>query len=158
MDPSTSSAVDSTARITSIVCAAILASLPIYVAVAWFVTAGGTRPTGPSLPAAGTWALAALAVGALVAAQLVWRRLLHAAAARPDQGQRLAGFQSAAIVSFALRESAGVIGLVLTMLSGDLAWCLALCGAAALAMLLGWPRRADAASLTADPETRPIGG
>jgi hypothetical protein len=157
VDPPTSSTVSSSVRITSIVCAAILMSLPVYVAVAYFTTSGGTRPAGPSLPAGGRWVLVALAIGVLAAAQVVWSRLLRAASAKPTQDERLAAFRTAATLTFALREAAGIVGLVVTMLTGELLWCLVLCGAAAAAMLLGWPRRTDAARLVADPETRPIG-
>ena len=50
-----------------------------------------------------------------------------------------------------------IVGLVITMLTGDLRWCLALAAAALLAMLLGWPRRADMARLAGDPAAAPIG-
>jgi len=60
-------------------------------------------------------------------------------------------------VSFAMRESAAIIGLVISLLTGDLRWCLALSAAAVLAMLLGFPRRADMVRLAGDPAAAPIG-
>ena len=74
-----------------------------------------------------------------------------------DAAERVASYRTAAIASFALRESVAIIGLVITFLSGDLRWCLGLAAAAALAMLLGWPRRADMVRLAGDPSAAPIG-
>jgi hypothetical protein len=45
---------------------------------------------------------------------------------------------------------------VITLLTGDLRWCLVLSAAAVLAMLLGWPRRADMVRLAGDPAAAPI--
>jgi hypothetical protein len=42
-------------------------------------------------------------------------------------------------------------------LTGDLRWCVGLAAAAVLAMLLGWPRRADMQRLAGDPAAAPIG-
>jgi len=145
------------ARVTIVVCLAILTSIPFYVAVAWMVAGQRADADGVALPAVLAWALAAVGLALLAAAQAVWATLKRGAAARPTPAERLASYRTAAIVSFAMRESAAIIGLVISLLTGDLRWCLALSGAAALAMLLGFPRSADMVRLAGDPAAAPIG-
>jgi len=149
--------VDAMARVTTIICIAILASIPFYVAVAWIVVGQGAGASGGGLPSVVTWALGAVGIAVLASAQAVWGAMKRNAAAKPTPAERVTSYRNAAIVSFALRESAAVIGLAITMLSGDLRWCLALSAAAVIAMLLGWPRRADIARLAGDPSSAPIG-
>ena len=149
--------VDATVRVTTVICIAILASIPLYVAIAWIVVGQGAGRLAGGLPPVLTWALAAAGIAVLAIAQVVWAAMKRGAAAKPTPAERLASYRSAAVVSFALRESAAVIGLAVTFLTGDVRWCLALSAAALLAMLLGWPRRADMVRLAGDPATAPIG-
>ena len=157
MDTAPPLLVDATVRVTTVICTAILASIPLYVAIAWIVVGQGAGRVAGGLPPVLTWALAAAAIVVLVIAQTVWAAMKRGAAAKPTPAERLALYRSAAVVSFALRESAAVIGLAITFLTGDVRWCLALSAAALLAMLLGWPRRADMQRLAGDPAAAPIG-
>ena len=145
-------------RTTTILCAAILLSIPIYAVVAWAVTVGGRSGIGSEgLPATVLWGLAAVGAAQLAVAQGVWTAMKRTAATKETAVERLDGYRNAAIVAFALREATAVFGLALTLLTGDLRWCLALSALALLAMAAGWPRRAEMERLAADPETRPIG-
>lgn len=158
MDPAPPLLVDATARVTAVICAAILMSIPIYVVMAWVIVGqGGAAPAGGGLPSVVTWALAAVGAALLAAGQALWAALRRSAASRPTLEERLATYRTATVVSFAVRESAAIVGLAITLLTGDLRWCLVLGAAAVLAMLLGWPRRADIARLAADPAAAPIG-
>lgn len=157
MDTAPPLLVDATARVTTVICIAILASIPLYVAIAWIVVDQGAGKLGGGLPPVLTGALAAAGIAVLAIAQAVWGAMKRGAAAKPTPAERLASYRSAAVVSFALRESAAVIGLAVTFLTGDVRWCLALSAAALLAMLLGWPRRADMVRLAGDPAAGPIG-
>ena len=158
MKPAPSLYVDAAVRITTVICAAILMSIPVYVLVAWVIVGQGIPgAVGVGLPQAAPWALGAVGVALLVAAQAVWGAMRRGAAAKPTPEERLASYRTAAIVSFALRESAAIVGLVITLLTGNLRWCLVLSAAAVLAMLLGWPRRADMVRLAGDPAAAPIG-
>ena len=157
MNTASPSLVDEAARVTIVICFAILASLPIYVAVAWMVVGQRAGAAGAGLTPVLVWALAAAGIALLAAAQGAWAAMKRAAVARPTPSERLAAYRTATIVSFALREAAAIVGLVITMLTGDLRWCLALAAAAVLAMLLGWPRRADMVRLAGDPAAAPIG-
>jgi len=151
------SLVDASAQVTIVICFAILASIPFYVAVAWMVAGQYPGASGGGLPAVLFWVLAAVGIALLAAAQAVWAAMKRGAAARPTPAERLASYRTAAIVSFAMRESAAIIGLVISLLTGDLRWCLALSAAAVLAMLLGFPRSADMVRLAGDPAAAPIG-
>jgi len=158
MDPTARRDVGNAIRTTNALCFAILTSIPIYAVVGWLVAGRtGFGSIGTALPGVAVWILAAIAVTDLALAQLVWLRMTRQAATKPTPAERLAAYRNAAVVAFALRESTAIIGLALTLLQGDPRWCLGLSALAALAMLLGWPRRADMARLAADPETRPIG-
>lgn len=151
------SLVDASTQVTIVICFAILASIPFYVAVAWMVAGQRADASGGGLPAVLVWALAAVGIALLAAAQAMWAAMKRGAAARPTPAERLSSYRTAAIVSFAMRESAAIIGLVISLLTGDLRWCLALSAAAVLAMLLGFPRRADMVRLAGDPAAAPIG-
>jgi hypothetical protein len=151
------SLVDASVRVTIVICIAILASIPFYVAVAWMVAGQRADASGGGLPPVLVWVLGAFGIALLAAAQAVWAAMKRAAATRPTPAQRLASYRTAAIVSFAMRESAAIIGLVIALLTGDLRWCLALSAAAVLAMLLSFPRRADMVRLAGDTAAAPIG-
>ena len=49
--------------------------------------------------------------------------------------------QQRTIIAFALREAAAIMGLVLSLLTGDIRWVAGFAAVAAVAMLMGWPRR-----------------
>ena len=157
MDTAPPPLVDATARITSLICFAIMASIPFYVAIAWIVVGQSEGAAVAALPPVLTWALGAVGIVMLVVAQAVWGAMKRAATAKPTAFERITAYRIAAIVSFALRESVAIIGLVITMLTGDVRWCMTLAAAALLAMLLGWPRRADMQRLAGEPAAAPIG-
>jgi len=157
VDTASPSLVDASARVTTVVCLAILASIPFYVAVAWMVAGERADASGGTLPPVLVWALAAVGIAMLAAAQAVWVAMKRGATARLTPAERLASYRTAAIVSFAMREAAAIVGLVTSLLTGDLRWCLALSAAAVIAMLLGFPRHADMVRLAGDPAAAPIG-
>ncbi|PWB76942.1 MAG: hypothetical protein C3F15_04285, partial [Holophagae bacterium] len=64
--------VDATARITSLICFAIMASIPFYVAIAWIVVGQSEGSAVGALPPVLPWALGAFAIVVLAAAQAVW--------------------------------------------------------------------------------------
>jgi hypothetical protein len=55
-------------------------------------------------------------------------------------GKRLLGPVVGVLAAFLLRQTTGILGFVITLLTGDLVWCLALCVVGLLAMLVDWPR------------------
>ncbi len=152
--------VDRRLKTLNVLCAALVASILVNGAVAWVVLSQGQLTPGealaelPILP----YLLAAFGFGALVLAPLVSAMVLKQGAghepAEPEQV--LNRYQSSVIVDFAIRESAAVIGLVATLLTGSMIWVAGLGAAAVLAMVLAWPKKETALSLLKS-ESSPIG-
>jgi hypothetical protein len=86
-----------------------------------------------------------LAAVLLVAAPFVERALLSRGG-----GGAIQRYRTAKVVSLALRETVGLLGFVVGLLSGSLLWAVALAGASLLAIAIAWPREADLASRPAD--------
>lgn len=128
----------------AVVCAAFVLSQVFYFGIAWFLLRGpgDLEPLAPSLPEAVSWSLAVAALALLVAAPALRSVLMRQAREEARTvDEVLARHRAAAVVGYALREGAGVVGLVLSLLSGELAWCLALGALATLALLGAWPRQ-----------------
>jgi hypothetical protein len=90
------------------------------------------------------FSLAAVGLALLVAAPSIKRAIFKRADAEGfdgDQEKRLAAWQKATIVACALREAGGLIGFVLTVITGNSWWAWVLGGAALIAMAMDWPRR-----------------
>ena len=145
--------IDQRYRTLLVICGAIVASLAIYTGVAAVVLqqSGGSlgeESLPPLLPAI----LASVGVTMLLGAGFV-SSLILGPARQPGRTveERLAAYFQSVIVGFAVREGAGVLGLVITLLSGDLKWVLGLSGAAAIAMAVAWPRREKMSDLVNAP-------
>ena len=133
-------------RVLSILCGSLLGSLAVYVGIAWFLLRQGaiTSALAADLPAALPVVLTGVAITVLVSAEAMSRRIFaqasqSAAASEPET--LLNAYQSATIVGFAMRESAAMIGLALTLLTAAFFWVVALSAASAAAMLVAWPRK-----------------
>lgn len=90
------------------------------------------------------FSLVVVGLALLVAAPAVKRAIFKRADAEGfdgDQEKRLAAWQKATIVAFALREAGGLIGFVLTAITGNSGWAWGLGGAALIAMAMDWPKR-----------------
>jgi F0F1-type ATP synthase membrane subunit c/vacuolar-type H+-ATPase subunit K len=125
-------------------------------AIAWFVAPTVTTPSENLehiLLMAGI--LAVLSIGHLLAAQILFANRVRAAEKLPSPEQRLAGYRTAIILAFALREAIAVYGLVLSFLSGDVRWCLGFGAVALVSMLMGWPKSTTMERLCS--EVPPIG-
>lgn len=150
--PEAESLVDARMRVLNIICAALLASVLMYVAIAWFLLArAGLTPSG-ALNDLGIalYVLAAAAVVPLIVAPVVSKAVLRQAISRvenPASEKILDAYQSSVIIGMAMRESTAIIGLVITLLTGSLTWVTALAAASLLAMLTAWPRREKALAL-----------
>lgn len=90
------------------------------------------------------FSLVAVGLALLVAAPAVKRAIFKRADAEGFDGdpeKRLAAWQKATIVAFALREAGGLTGFVLTAITGNSWWIWGLGGAALIAMAMDWPKR-----------------
>ncbi len=125
-------------RILQFICWGFLAALGIYLVLARALASQGAGLRG--FPAFLPWALVAVAGLAIFAAPVAAVLALRTAEGR-GPAARPAAYQQSVIVAFALREAAGIIGIVVALLTGEWLWAAGLTGAAALAMAAGWPTR-----------------
>jgi hypothetical protein len=145
-------AADAEARLRSlrILASALVLSVLFYVAVAAAVVQlREGRPLGGPLPRDSEIVAAGLA-GALILISTRLRQRLQARplrfppAAEPEpQPARHARYQRAVVVSLALREAVGMIGLVYALLAGEARWAMIFGLASVLALLAAWPRRRE---------------
>ena len=140
-------------RFLNVVCMGMVLSVLVYAAVAWFLTSEGGGISGPRLPGAMAWMGVLVAVGLLVAAPIVQRRAHQgtASGSRPEERQvaALEGYRLGTLLAFLLRDGAAIVGLMLTIVTGDAMWTYALGAAAVVAMFWGWPRREELDALFA---------
>lgn len=143
---------DAQYRQIAIVSFAMIVSVAMYMLVAWFLPlkAGDLGELG--IP----WiAMAAIGLGLLAAAPMIPRMLMGKLPPTATVEERIVKFKAATMVGFALRESAAVIGLMITMLTGDFRWVAALGSLTILVMLFAFPKRSQLEKL--GQEIPPIG-
>jgi F0F1-type ATP synthase membrane subunit c/vacuolar-type H+-ATPase subunit K len=143
--------VEQQARVTMILAAAMATSVPVYAVVAWLVTAGMTAPmVEPGVLRTLLIALALVSAAELVFAGVLFRTQVAAARSRETVEERLGAYRVAVVITFALRESVAIYGLVLSLVGDDPVWAAAFAAGALATMLLGWPRRSEMEALAAD--------
>jgi hypothetical protein len=142
MEPSSSPApVD--LRTLRILCFALLASVVLVNVVLTILYATDALPR-TEVKKAMPLIFFSLALILLAASPAVKRALLKRSNAEhaPLDVSDLAGdYMSANIIAFAMREGAGLMGFVLSLLTGNPWWSWGLGGAAVLAMIVDWPKR-----------------
>ncbi len=125
------------------ICFAFASSLLIYAGLAWaLVELLGFQALAAIDPTI-TTVIAVVALATLPAAEMLTRVLrAKAAAIGQDSGAEVAlqSYSQGVIVGFAMREACGVIGLVLSLLTGSWLWAVTLSAVALIAMLVAWPR------------------
>jgi hypothetical protein len=132
-----------TATLLAVLCAAFALSQLVYFGIAWFLLRGpgALEPLAAALPGVLSWVLAAVGLGMVMAAPALQSSLLRQARESAGSVEEYLGrHRAAAVIGYALRESAGVIGLVVSLLGGDLRWVLGLGLLAAVTLLGAWPR------------------
>jgi len=124
---------------------AFCSSVFFYVLVAWILIEVVGFEALADLPFA---IVAAVAILQLLVILAGWLASLRMRVPRGDSGsspahieESLQRYMSSVVVASALREVASVVGLVLTLLTGDLTWVIALGAAATISMMVHWPRR-----------------
>jgi hypothetical protein len=125
-----------------IVCGAIAMGLLMVNVVLAVLQVTGSLPPKTSLPQAVPLAIFTFALLLLVSAPSVQRAILKRYEAEGDSEALAAGYSTATLVAFALREAAGLLGFILALLTGNPWWSWGLGGAALLAMIMDRPRRA----------------
>ena len=135
-------------RFLNVVCVGMIFSVVLYAFVAWFVTSGSGAIVGPQVPSGLAWMGALVAVALLVAAPIVQRRAREGTAVQSAdpaerQASALEAYRLGTLLAFLLRDGAAIVGLMLTIVTGEPAWTWALGAVAVVAMISGWPRRED---------------
>jgi hypothetical protein len=128
-----------------IVCGALVLGVAALNA-AVFLLPRMQRGQPASLPNVLVTTLLVTGVVLLVAAPAVMRAIYKRADAEGFEGDRrraLVAYATSTLVAFSLRAAAAMLGFVLTVATANPWWSWGLGGAAAIAMLLGWPRRKD---------------
>ena len=125
-----------------IVCSAMALSLVVVNVALTILLVSGSLPPKTSLPQAVPLGMFALSLMILVATPSIQRAILKRYEAEGDAGALAAGYTTAVIVAFALREAAGLLGFMLALLTGNPWWSWGLGGAALIAMIMDRPRRA----------------
>jgi hypothetical protein len=129
-------------RSLQIVCGAIALGLLFVNAVLGLLRARGLAPV--PIPQMVSIVLFAAGVALLVAAPAIKGAVYKRADAEGihgDLGKVFAAYRKATLMAFALREAAGLIGFVLSILTGNPWWSRGLGGAAVIAMAMDWPKR-----------------
>jgi hypothetical protein len=129
-------------RNLQIVCGAVALGLVLVNAVLGLLLARGLAPV--PIPQIVSIVLFAAGVALLVAAPAVKGAVYKRADAegiQGDPGKVFAAYRKATLMAFALREAGGLIGFVLSILTGNPWWSWGLGGAAVIAMLFDWPKR-----------------
>jgi F0F1-type ATP synthase membrane subunit c/vacuolar-type H+-ATPase subunit K len=132
-----------------IIVGAIMMSMAVYVGMAFMLIrqqAIEPMPVPPLLPPI----LAAVAVSTLAGAGFIVKGMTQKAGTMATPAERIQRYQGAMIVGAALRESVGVIGLVLSLLTGSLIWVGLLSGLAVFAILTNFPSRSALEKLVLD--------
>jgi hypothetical protein len=125
-----------------IICSAIAMSLVMVNVLLVILQVSGPLPPKTSLPRAVPLGIFAVSVVILMSAPAVQRAILKRYEAEGEPEALAAGYSTALIVAFALRETAGLLGFILALLTGNPWWSWGLGGAALLAMVMDRPRRA----------------
>ena len=123
-----------------IICFALLASVVMVNVVLTILYATGQLP-GQEVKKMVPLIFFTLALLLLVSSPAVKRALVKRSGAEHlDAAERAGDYMSANIIAFAMREGAGLIGFVLSLLTGNPWWSWGLGGAAVIAMIVDWPR------------------
>lgn len=154
MDPKIKIFIEQRLKTLQIIIMTAIMSLVAYVGIAFMLVREGAIES-LSMPPTLVPILCAFAVSTLFTASLIVKRMVAKAQRITVSADRLGPYQTAVIVGVVLRESAGVIGLVLTLLTGSLLWVCLLSALAAFAILSNFPTRSALENLVKD--ALPIG-
>jgi len=129
----------------ALLCKMIAGSVLLYTMLAWFLVEGFQLHPFGKVPGTLPLSLAIFATMLLLLASRVRSAILRNAL-RVGPSQRLdldafaAAYRRATLTSFAILETAGLLGLLVALLSGSSFYGVVLCVASFLSMLMRWPK------------------
>lgn len=129
------------------ICAALTGTVALCALLSWWLVrqAGGAVPGAPrALPLSLSF-LAAVLI--LLSSRLRWsilRRAFPRSPALPtDPEAMLAAYRRATLISFAILETAALVGLLVALTSGSATYGTVLCLVSSFGMLTRWPRATE---------------
>lgn len=132
-----------------VTCGTLLLSSTLMGALSWLmVEQMGVEAPVPDLPGLPLSLTVAATILLLLGSRLRSGLIRRVPPPIPDSGDPgpapvLAAYRRATLVSFALFESAAILGLILALITGQVRYGLILSLAAVLSMLVRWPRQAE---------------
>jgi hypothetical protein len=129
------------------ICAALVGAVAFFAALSWLLVrqAGGGIPGMPAALPLSLSVFAAILI--LLSSRVRWsilRRAFPRLAALPiDPEAVLAAYSRATLVSFAILETAALVGVLVALSSGSATYGVVLCLACAFGMLTRWPRAGE---------------
>ncbi len=128
----------------TIIYMALLSGLLFFVAIIFFQFDGGMTPT---FDTSDTLLLVypIIAIGAILGSQTIFKKLLTAAESKPGLKAKLASYQTASIIKFAIIEGPAFFGIILSMITGNTAF-IAIAGVLIIYLLLQKPSRSKVES------------
>jgi hypothetical protein len=128
-------------------CAGLAGAVALFAVLSWLLVrrSGAVPGAPPALPLALSL-FAALLI--LLSSRVHWTIVRRAFPRLPvlpvDPAAVLAAYSRASLISFALLEIAGLLGLLVALTSGSVAYGVVLCLVSLIAMLTRWPRATEA--------------
>lgn len=129
-------------KVVRLMAGSMMAGVVIFGALSLTLLASGDfQPRSEALPALLPFGLAAAAILMLLAGPFIMRRLASEPAS--SAGEVLQKHRTRVVVGYAIWEAAGVLGIILALVTGLTGWGFALAGAALLMMGMAWPKPRD---------------
>ncbi|WP_046757016.1 hypothetical protein [Kordia jejudonensis] len=123
----------------TIIYMALLSGLLFFMAIVFFQFDGAMTPT---FDTSDTLLLVypVIAVGAILGSQTIFKKLLASAESKPSLKAKLASYQTASIIKFAMIEGPAFFGIILSMITGNTAF-MAIAGVLVLFLMLQRPSK-----------------
>lgn len=137
MDEKTDAALKTHYRQLALICVALVIAAANYIVIAYLVSRSGSTLDTVQLPVV---LIAVIGLIFLGMAPVVFRMMMQKLSSTSPLETRITRLKFATIVSFAVREAAAIAGFVVTMVTGDLRWVIALSGITVIAMVAAFPR------------------
>ena len=145
LDSAAKAEFDKQHRVTQIVFLAMMASVLLYLVVGVVLRTSGGRGEGAGADGALVYVFYGLAAGLIALILLIRRRLIPSTKAfqnsQSSLSELLVKYRTGYIVALALGESVGVLGLVLSLLSGSLTHLFRFCVVSIVLVVTAYPRK-----------------
>lgn len=130
------------------ICLSLAASVVLSAGLSWLLVRIVAIDLSAGLPGAVPLTLTALAMILILLSSRLRGSVLRGALPRPpglavNEETIVAAYKRATLISFALLEGAGALGLLVGLLTGEASYGMALAGAALVGMATRWPNEGE---------------